>query len=77
MGHHGSHNATPPDEILDRLLSGQPRQRRRVAVMSTQDEVYNAVPHPPTLDRIRARVDELLTTQDVAPGKAVEVRFPG
>jgi beta-lactamase superfamily II metal-dependent hydrolase len=77
VGHHGSHNATPPDEILDRLLSGQPRQRRRVAVMSTQDEVYNAVPHPPTLDRIRARVDELLTTQDVAPGKAVEVRFPG
>ena len=78
VGHHGSHNATPPDEILERLLpTGRPRGRRRVAIVSTQEDVYNAVPHPPTLDRIRARVDELLTTQDAAPGGAIEVRFAG
>jgi hypothetical protein len=76
VGHHGSHNATPPDEILERLLpadrAGGPR---RVALVSTQHDVYNAVPHPPTLDRIRARVEELVTTQDVAPGGVVEFRF--
>jgi beta-lactamase superfamily II metal-dependent hydrolase len=76
VGHHGSHNATPPDEILERLLpadrAGGPR---RVALVSTQHDVYNAVPHPPTLDRIRARVEELVTTQDVAPGGVVEIRF--
>ncbi len=76
VGHHGSHNATPPDDVLDRLLPRESK-RRRVALVSTHEKVYNAVPHPPTLDRISTRVDELLTTQDVAPGEAVEVRFPG
>lgn len=78
VGHHGSHNATPPDEILERLVpKDRDDGRRRVALVSTQDDVYNAVPHPPTLNRIRARVNEFVTTQDVVPGSAVEVRFGG
>ncbi|MFP5416272.1 MAG: hypothetical protein ACLGHZ_05270 [Actinomycetes bacterium] len=81
VGHHGSHSATPPDEILQRLLPTEqtvpPDRRRRVAVVSTEDQVCNAGPHPPTLDRIRDRVDQLVTTQAVGPGSAVEIRFQG
>lgn len=78
VGHHGSHNATPPDEILDRLLPmARPDGRRRVALLSTQYDVYGGVPHDATLDRLRGRCDELVTTETVAGGTAVEARFAG
>jgi beta-lactamase superfamily II metal-dependent hydrolase len=78
VGHHGSHNSTPPDELLDRVLPLERRDpRRRVALVSTQEDVYGGVPHDPTLERIGTRCDEVLSTESVAPGESVEVRFPG
>lgn len=78
VGHHGSHNATPPDSILEQILpahnqSGKPR----TALISTCDGTYNGVPHEPTLARLAARCDTLLTTQSVPPGEAVEISFHG
>jgi beta-lactamase superfamily II metal-dependent hydrolase len=76
VGHHGSHNGTPSDAVLDRILPIEaPDQRKRVALVSTCSGTYPGVPHDGTLDRLRDRCDQVLSTADVEPGKAVEVAF--
>ena len=77
VGHHGSHNGTPPDELLDMVLPAtRPDDRARRAAVSTFPGSYDNVPHGDTLDRIRVRVDELLDTEDVPDGQPVVVDFP-
>ena len=78
VGHHGSHNATPDDSILDAILPRVRADGRPVtALVSTCEEVYEGVPHNSTLDRIRSRCNELLSTTDASQGKAITVTFPG
>jgi hypothetical protein len=77
VGHHGSHNATPDEDMLKRIF---PLRRRgdswpRTALVSTCDEPYHGVPDHDTLARLERRVDKLVRTDDVPPGEAVEIRF--
>lgn len=77
VGHHGSHNATPDDAILEAVLpQTRPDARPVTGLVSTCHDVYDGVPHDPTLDRIRGRCDALLYTTSAAPGKPVTVTFP-
>jgi beta-lactamase superfamily II metal-dependent hydrolase len=76
VGHHGSHNGTPPDTVLDALLP--PRSRReRWALVSTWPETYSGVPDELTMGRIGARVDHVVSTRDVATGEAVTIELEG
>ena len=79
VGHHGSHNGTPPVEILERVLPLQPPAdgRKRVALISTFDQTYNNVPDTDTLTEIKRRVTELVDTRTVGDGKFTDVFFPG
>jgi beta-lactamase superfamily II metal-dependent hydrolase len=60
IGHHGSSNATPMDESLDKLLPRErPDNRKRVAVVSTYLDTYNNVPSPQVLSELLGRCDEV------------------
>ncbi|HEX9990130.1 MAG TPA: hypothetical protein VGE45_16855 [Chloroflexia bacterium] len=60
IGHHGSSNATPMDESLDKILPlNRPDDRKRVAVVSTYLETYNNVPSKPVLEELMKRCDEV------------------
>lgn len=64
VSHHGSHNGTPDDEILDVLLPiPNPRPGPRIAGVSTCHGSYNNVPDEHTSQRLLARIDELITTE--------------
>lgn len=56
VGHHGSHNGTPPIELLDKILPvSPPDDRTRSAVLSTCEGAYNNVPHPETMAELGGR----------------------
>lgn len=76
VGHHGSHNGTPPDELLDVLLpADNPTGRQRYALVSTAIDTYSGVPHDHTLnDRLAPRCT-VVDTRDVAPGAFVDLTF--
>jgi beta-lactamase superfamily II metal-dependent hydrolase len=76
VGHHGSHNATPPDPILERILPmDNPAGRRRIALVSTCEHTYGGVPHAPTIERLETRCDEVVNTESVDPGGPVMISF--
>jgi hypothetical protein len=78
VGHHASHNGTPGEHVLDRLLPRtRPDGRPRTALVSTCAGTYNGVPDHDTLARLARRVDEMVYTNDVPVGSAVEIRFEG
>ena len=77
IGHHGSHNSTPPPSILDRFLPVD-RRARAVALVSTCAHVYGGVPDPDTLSEIERRVQRIYSTADVPPGQPLIVEIaPG
>jgi len=77
VGHHGSHNATPPEELLEKILPKQnPAGRQRCAAMSTYDNTYSGVPEQHTLDRIAARC-QLKDTRGLPDGDYLEFEFEG
>ncbi len=78
VGHHGSHNGTPPDDVLDVLLPPvPPDDRPRRALVSTAEDTYSGVPDPHTLDdRLLPRC-EVIDTRSVDPGEFVDVVFAG
>jgi beta-lactamase superfamily II metal-dependent hydrolase len=56
VGHHGSHNGTPPPGLLDKILPmSPPDSRRRCAAVSTCEGSYSGVPDKETLEEIRRR----------------------
>jgi hypothetical protein len=76
VGHHASHNGTPPDELLERILPRRRQDdRQRYALVSTCADTYAGVPDRATTARLRRRVDRIVTTNRVAVGKAVELVF--
>jgi beta-lactamase superfamily II metal-dependent hydrolase len=78
VGHHASHNATPPDQILEKILPlEKPDARKRIALVSTCAGVYGGVPHEPTLERLEERCDQVLMTDSVAVGDSVSISFKG
>ena len=77
VGHHGSHNGTPPPEILDALLPVDPPDgRRRVALLSTWPDTYPGVPDEATLARLRHRAT-VISTRSKPLGEPVVVSFDG
>ena len=77
VGHHGSHNGTPPDPLLEMLLPALPADDRdRFAIVSTKEDAYQGVPDDHTIhERVGARAS-LRDTRSVAPGDAVDVLLP-
>lgn len=78
VGHHASHNGTPPDELLDLILPLRRGDgRERSVLVSTCGGTYSGVPDPATMTRLGDRVDRVVTTSDIGVGKSVELRFEG
>jgi len=76
VGHHASHNGTPSEDVLERILPiRRPDSRKRTALVSTCEHTYNGVPDHDTLARLERRVDAMVQTTDVAAGSSVEIRF--
>jgi hypothetical protein len=77
VSHHGSHNGTPPPEILDKVLPAQAHDgRERSAVVSTHADTYHNVPHKETLAELDQRVD-LRSVNDRPDGGFVDFGFSG
>lgn len=80
VGHHGSHNATPRDDIFDAILPPVSHDgRKRCAVVSTANEPYPSVPDEEldgALQRIEGTVDTLLDTRKLDPARWFDVKFP-
>jgi beta-lactamase superfamily II metal-dependent hydrolase len=77
VAHHGSHNGTPDDDILELVLPKKsPDKRKRVAAISTWTETYSGIPHTATNTRLKSRCD-LKTTLDDKGKLFYEVVFDG
>lgn len=77
VGHHGSHNATPPKELLEKILPARnPAGRTRFAAVSTYNNTYSGVPEKETLDRIAA-LCQLKDTRDLQDGEYADFEFEG
>jgi hypothetical protein len=77
VSHHGSHNGTPEDELLDAILPKvAPDERMRTACVSTWINTYPGIPHDPTNTRLKARCD-FHTTLDDPDAPFYEVEFEG
>ncbi len=76
VGHHGSHNGTPHDDVLDVILpTDPPDDRPRRALVSTADDTYSGVPHVETLEQRLGPRCEVIDTRSAAPGEFVDVMF--
>ena len=76
VAHHGSHNGTPDDDILDQILPQvAPADRNRLAAISTWTGTYSGIPHPPTDARLKARA-ALHTTLDDPEAPYFDLEFP-
>ena len=71
IGHHGSHNATPPDALLQKIL---PKAGKAKAVLSTCEGGYPSVPDGSTRKRIETRAT-VKSTEEVEIGKWVDVEM--
>jgi beta-lactamase superfamily II metal-dependent hydrolase len=77
VSHHGSHNGTPTDDIFEAILPAAPPDNRpRHAVISTWEDTYSGIPHPPTNSRLAERAT-VLSTLDRPDEPFYEVNFPG
>jgi hypothetical protein len=77
VAHHGSHNGTPDDSILELVLPKKsPDKRKRVAAISTWTDTYSGIPHTATNTRLKSRCD-LKTTLDDKDKLFYEVSFDG
>ena len=77
ISHHGSHNGTPHDELLDEFLPvDDPEAYLRHAVVSTCAGSYNGVPHSPTSDKIAERCT-VHSTEGLEPGSYFDLEFWG
>jgi hypothetical protein len=61
VSHHGSHNGTPKQSILDRILP--PGLPKKVAGISTWTDTYGGIPHEDTNARLKQRT-KLWSTLD-------------
>jgi hypothetical protein len=77
VAHHGSHNGTPDDDLLEMVLPRvPPAGRERLAATSTWTDTYPGIPHPPTDSRIRAHA-KLHSTLDDPHALYYDLEFPG
>lgn len=78
VSHHGSHNGTPDEDLLDKVLPAGPGAdgRQRTVLVSTHPGIYEAVPHEPTLAELGARVGEIRSTTECRPREFIDVEMP-
>ncbi|MEX1247650.1 MAG: hypothetical protein WEA61_04145 [Anaerolineales bacterium] len=78
IGHHGSHNGTPGDDLLDVILpKTRSDRRKRVALVSTWEDTYGGIPHEPTLNDVAERCDDVIQVhKKTKPGEFVDIEFP-
>ena len=86
VSHHGSHNGTPSESILEEILpvNRDGDQRERPAVVMTYEGTYNNVPDADTLNRIydetlgteQPRCDKLYLVNEDTDDLFVELEFP-
>jgi hypothetical protein len=74
IGHHGSRNAAPPPQILEKILPMQ-RRDQAVAVLSTFLGTYSGVPDERAMDAIRTRTKKVYSTIDVPSGTPVIINL--
>ena len=56
VSHHGSHNGTPAEALLDVFLPLDPAaKKKRHAIISTWEKTYSGIPHSPTNTKIGCR----------------------
>jgi beta-lactamase superfamily II metal-dependent hydrolase len=78
ISHHGSHNGTPDDALLEQILPLRaPDRRRRVAAVSTFDGTYGPVPDEDTLEQYRKRCYRVFDTRALPDGECHTIRFRG
>lgn len=77
ISHHGSHNGTPGDDLLQKILPmPSPDGKKRYAAVSTCLNAYNGIPHPKTIDDVKKRVKRVYSTlEDSEVAKWVDVTF--
>jgi beta-lactamase superfamily II metal-dependent hydrolase len=77
ISHHGSHNGTPGDELLEKVLPlASPDGKTRYAAVSTCLNAYNGIPHAETIKDVKKRVKRVYSTLDDSQvGKWVDVTF--
>lgn len=76
VSHHGSHNGTPSDSILDAILP-LGHDGPRVAAISTCLDTYESVPDDATTERLAARCDYVVSTEGVGGCVDVEIDADG
>ncbi len=74
VSHHGSHNGTPDEDLLAKLLPLD--DERRIAVVSTYPGTYGGVPHQETLERLDQRA-EVRSVEGLADGAYLDITFEG
>jgi len=72
VSHHGSHNGTPDDELLDMILPLDGRER--MAAVSAFPGTYNNVPNDETLERLESRAD-LRDVEGLPDGAFIDIFF--
>lgn len=76
VSHHGSHNGTPEDTILEQFLPTKPHDARpRTAAISTWTNTYGGIPHTETNARLASRA-ALATTLDSPDELFYDLEFP-
>jgi hypothetical protein len=77
IGHHGSHNGTPPLALLEKVMPiKSPDKRARNAVMCTCAGSYSGVPDADTKEEIQRRCT-VQSVEEVADGKFIDIVFKG
>lgn len=79
VSHHGSHNGTPKDELLEKFLPLDPKKnKKRKAVISTWDNTYGGIPHGATNARIACRcvLNSILDPKNKSK-PWIDTTFPG
>ncbi len=77
ISHHGSHNGTPGDDLLQKVLpTPSPDGKKRYAAVSTCLNAYSGIPHTKTINDVKKRVKRVYSTlTDSKVGKWVDVTF--
>lgn len=77
ISHHGSHNGTPDDVLVEKIMpEDPPDNRKRKAIISTCEKTYGGIPHSPTLTSLSKRC-EVSSTEGLKNGAFVDLFFKG
>lgn len=77
VSHHGSHNGTPAEALLDEFFPAKGKKKRK-AVISTWEKTYGGIPHSPTNKKLACRCTLQSILDPKHKGKPhIDVKFEG